>query len=206
MNVKKFALSLLPWIVFSVLVHRTGAVVLAAAAAAVLGLVLLLKDRAGGFKIIDVTGVVTFAGLALVAGFGGAGASAAVADFGRGGSTALIGLVMLGSVLFVPFTEQYARESVPQQYWTSPVFRATNRKISALWGAVMLVMAGGHLVAGVVDPMSGVAAGGQDLDTVGLLLNWVFPALLVFLGYLGTTRIAAAASRPGADVPVPAAR
>jgi hypothetical protein len=203
MNLKKMLVSLLPWIAFSVLVHRAGptAAGLAALLAAAIALVLLLKDLKGGVKIIDAAGIAIFGVLALVAFTGGADAATWIADYGRGGAALVIGAVMLGSAAFVPFSEQYARESVPQQYWGSPVFRATNRKISALWGAVMIVMSGCHFLAGYLDPASGASG------IANILLNWLVPAALVFLGYKGTVSITAAAraGRP-AQPTVPAGR
>jgi hypothetical protein len=33
------------------------------------------------------------------------------------------------------FTEQFARESAPKEYWGSPTFKKINRVLSAGWGA-----------------------------------------------------------------------
>jgi hypothetical protein len=42
-------------------------------------------------------------------------------------------LIAFGSLLFTPFTEQYARESVPRQFWSSPAFKQTNRRLTIMW-------------------------------------------------------------------------
>jgi hypothetical protein len=39
-----------------------------------------------------------------------------------------------------PFTLQYARERVPKEYWASPLFLATNQRITGVWGAAFAVM------------------------------------------------------------------
>ena len=34
---------------------------------------------------------------------------------------------LFASLLFMPFTEEYARDQVPEQYWDSARFKAVNR-------------------------------------------------------------------------------
>lgn len=200
MNSTKMFLSLIPWLVFSVLIHRLGfeSAGLAALAAAGLGVVFIARSGESGTKLIDVVGVVMFGLLALACLAGGQPVSLWVADYGRGASALVLGAVMLLSVLAVPFTEQYAREGVPPRYWNSPTFHAVNRRISALWGIILLVMGTGHLVAGAVEPESAVVAGsgGRPID---FLLNWVLPVGLILLGVSLTRRIAAGAGAPGGE-------
>jgi hypothetical protein len=71
-----------------------------------------------------------------------------VADYGRGSAALALAAVMLVSSFTVPFTVQYARESVPQEYWHTPTFRAVNRKISLLRAGALAVIGAGHLLAG----------------------------------------------------------
>ena len=56
-------------------------------------------------------------------------------------SSGVIAVVALGSLAFLPFTEQYARESVPREHWGSPLFRRTDRILTAVWGGVFPVTA-----------------------------------------------------------------
>lgn len=193
MSSKKMFLSLVPWAVFAIVVNRhgAGAAAVAALAAATLSLVFLARARRrGGVKIIDVTGVVTFGAFAAAGLVGGSPVDTWIADYGRGSATAVLAVIMLGSAVTVPFTEQYARETVPREYWPSPVFRSVNRRISALWGGVVAVMAAGHLLAGAIasplDPVPGARP-------VNLLLNWALPAGLILLAVSCTQRISAAA-------------
>jgi hypothetical protein len=57
----------------------------------------------------------------------------------------ILGLIILILVPFIPFTEQFARESVPRSRWTSPTFEKINLGLSAargpcaLWGAFACV-------------------------------------------------------------------
>jgi hypothetical protein len=52
----------------------------------------------------------------------------------------LLAIVVFSLVLGRPFTLQYARERVPQQFWTTPVFLATNRTISGVWAVTFAVL------------------------------------------------------------------
>ena len=187
MNATKMLLGLLPWVLFSVLTQREGAaaVGIAAVAAVALSAYFMVADRKGGLKIIPVTGVICFGLIAVAAFVGGAGVSQWLADYGRGATALVLAAVILISVLTVPFSEQYARESVPQAYWSSPTFRTVNRKISALWGGVILVMACGHLLAGALDQAA--INSGSSARPADLLLNWVIPVGLILLGVKGTT-------------------
>jgi hypothetical protein len=190
MNAKKMFLSLIPWALFSVMIERRGANAagFAALAAAAVALWFALKDReSGGFKVIDLAGIATFGVLAVSCFVGGDSVRNWVADYGRGTAAGVLALVMLGSALTVPFTEQYARESVPREYWHSPVFRAVNRRISAVWGAVVAVMALGHLLAGAIDPATAPKSGTRPVD---LLLNWVVPIGLILFAISYTKRAA----------------
>ncbi len=191
MNPLKMLVGLVPWVLFSLVVRIPGDATagFAALAAAVLSLVLILVSRKNGLKVLEVGSVVVFAALTLVAFLGGAEGNVWVAEYGRATAAFVLAAVMLGSAVTVPFTEQYARESVPKQYWGSPTFRAINRKISALWGVILLGMGAAHVAAAVIDPNStGTGFGSGDL-----LLNWAIPIGLIFAGIAGTKRIAAAA-------------
>lgn len=204
MNAKKMLLSLVPWLLFSFMIHRRGeqAAGIAALAAAALAVLFIARAVKTGVKIIDVTGVVTFGAMGLASLTAGSEVTRWVADYGRGTSALVLAAVMITSAATVPFTEQYARESVPRQLWASPAFRAVNRRISLLWGAVMLVMGGGHLLAGYLDPMSAPVSGVRPLD---LLLNWALPVVLILTAVVCTRRLAGhstsdpAAQHIGAD-------
>jgi hypothetical protein len=72
--------------------------------------------------------------------------------YAQAGAHATLTLLVFGSILVGhPFTESYARESVPQAYWDSPQFRAVNRRISTAWGLAFLIGTLSLIVAGSVD-------------------------------------------------------
>lgn len=183
MNPIGFVLGLAPWFLFSLLSHRHGddSVAIAALCAAALAAVMAWTSRGrGGIKFLDVAGVVTFGAIAVAGFIGGDSLGEWLTNFARGGSTLLLAVLMLISAATVPFTEQYAKDSVPEERWSSPLFRATNRKVSAVWGLAVLFMGVGHVVAGLVEPASAPSDGSRPVD---LLLNWMVPiALLVLAG------------------------
>jgi F0F1-type ATP synthase membrane subunit a len=97
---------------------------------------------------------------------------------------------MLGSLLFVPFTEQYARESVPPEYWHSPLFRVINRHISAAFAVAILVMAASHFYSGYRESQ-------HDLSQrLNLLLNWAVPIVVILAAIRYTSRITSDSAQP----------
>ena len=68
--------------------------------------------------------------------------------FGRGKFTVLGGVVTYDTLAIVlvslaigqPFTLQYARERVPEQFWALPVFFTTNVVITTIWAGAFAVL------------------------------------------------------------------
>ena len=184
MSSNKMFYSLVPWAVFTLAAGHGGTKYVAPAAlvSTLLAVAIAVYNtRGSSLKIIDASGVVTFAAITAIAFVSGDSVRGHLVDYGRGGAALVLAIVMFASLLFMPFTEQYARESVPEQYWHSPVFRAVNRKLTAIWGTAILIMSGGHLLSGHLE-----AAGDLHRRT-NLTLNWIIPVLLV-LGALKFTR------------------
>jgi hypothetical protein len=189
MDAKRFLIALAPWVLFALVAERAGAdyVGVAAGVASLGSLVLAIYGlRHGGLKIIDGAGVITFAAIAATGFLGGHQIDEFLVHYGRGGAALVLATIMGVSAFTVPFTEQYARESVDPQYWDSPVFRAKNKAISLLWAGVILVMAVCHLIAGAIVATSGVA--GRHPGNI--VLNWVVPILLILWAVRRTETLA----------------
>jgi hypothetical protein len=121
-----------------------------------------------------------------------------LAGYGRALAAAILAAVIFLLLPVMPFTEQYARESVPREFWHSPTFRSINRRISAAWGGAIAVMALSHVVAGMfATPDSGAGLLHRPVD---LLFNWIVPALLLWAAARYTQRVA------GDDQPAEPAR
>src|ERR1019366_3960160 len=90
--------------------------------------------------------------------------AAAIAALGA----AVLALISFGSLLPTPFTEQYARESVPRELWSSPRFKEINHRLTLMWSWVFVAMIPSHLIAGAIDT--------RRANTV---FNWVVPIVLI---------------------------
>ena len=133
-------IALIPWIVFTVLAsHATlkiGSLVALGAAI----VIAVPGIRAGRPKLLEVGAVVTFVGFVVVAFLADGSTAHWVARYARGIAALILSLISFASLFFTPFTEQYAREKVPEQYWGSPKFKAINRKLTTMWACIFAAM------------------------------------------------------------------
>lgn len=83
--------------------------------------------RAGGAKLLEQGAVLAYIGFTVVAFHADPATAAFVDRYARAIAAAILSTIAFGSLLVFPFTEQYARESVPRQLWSSPQFKKTNR-------------------------------------------------------------------------------
>ena len=147
--------------------------------------------RAGGAKVLELGAVLAFVGFTVVA-FKADPATAAFVDrYARAIAAGLLSMIAFGSLLVVPFTEQYARETVPRQLWSSPQFKQINRQLTTMWGLVFAAMVPAHVIAGALDT-----------HRANLIFNWAIPIVLVIWAAKHTTRVsdsAEARPRSGSD-------
>jgi hypothetical protein len=195
MSMTKVLVGFVPWIVFSLVATRVGpgAVGTAAVLALLVAVGLIIRSvlRGESPKLLEVSGGAVFLAFAVLA-WALPGLDPVLADYGRGLAAAILALIIFLLLPVMPFTEQYARESVPRQYWHSPEFRSVNRRISAAWGGIVAVMAVCHTIAGALEvPDPGVGLLHRPVD---LVFNWVIPGLLVWWAAGYTQRVSKAAS------------
>jgi hypothetical protein len=175
-------IAFIPWVLFSVVAERDtlkAAAIVALAAALAIGLRSLL---AGHPKMLELGAIVAFAGFTVASFILDASDSDTVVRYARAIAAGLLALIALLSLLRTPFTEQYARERVPREYWSSPRFKAINRDLTRMWALVFALMVPSHIVAGVIDTRRG-----------NTIFNWVVPILLVVWAIKRTERISAEA-------------
>ena len=160
-------IALIPWLLFSVVcrISVPAAALLALVASAGIALPAI---RAGRPKILELAAVVSFAGFSVVVLAIDPGSADTLHRYARGIAAGLLALIAFGSLLFTPFTEQYARESVPPRFWHTAQFKAANRALTMMWGAIFAAMAPCH-----------IAAGSIDTTRSNLIFNWVLPVMLV---------------------------
>jgi hypothetical protein len=171
-------LAFLPLIVFSALARFLphGDIGIAGLAAAVIALVAILTSRpVWPPKIINTCSLVLFTLIVILGFTAGKHDDRWIATWGGAGVGVILGLIILVLVPFVPFTEQFARETVPQAEWSSPTFKKVNRVLSAALGVATLAI-------GVCR----VAAAGANEHTTShlpaVLVGLVLP--LVIIGYM----------------------
>ncbi|MBN9111982.1 MAG: hypothetical protein J0I34_24765 [Pseudonocardia sp.] len=203
MSAKSILIGFLPWIAFSMISTRVGpgAVGMAALIALVVAAILVARSVARGQspKLLELTGMVTFAAMGVWALVDPA-SDAFLAFYGRGVAALVLAAVIVATLASRPFTEQYARESVPQEYWDSPRFHEVNRRISAAWAGTVAVMGVGHLIAGALAQNAAEYSGYLASRPGDLILNWLIPGLLVLLTVRYTRRVT------GADAPAQVTR
>jgi hypothetical protein len=175
-------LAFVPWILFSLIAqHDTlkAAAVVALLAAALIAAPAALRGRV---RILELGAVIAFVGFTVVAFAVDPSTTHWVARYARAIAALLLALIAFSSLLFVPFTEQYARESVPREFWSTPRFKEINRRLTVLWGSVFLVMTVSHIVAGAIDTRRG-----------NTIFNWVIPVVLIIWAVKRTGELSDAA-------------
>jgi hypothetical protein len=165
---KGIFIALIPWIVFTVLVAHASLELGSLAALAAAVVIALPGVRSGRPKLLEVGAVVTFIGFVAVAFLADGATAHWVARYARGIAAAILSLISFASLLFTPFTEEYARDSVPEKYWSSPRFKQINRKLTTMWACVFGAMVPFHVIAGAIDTQRG-----------NIIFNWAIPLALV---------------------------
>jgi hypothetical protein len=162
-------IALIPWVVFTLLVAHASLAIGSLAALAAAVVIALPGIRSGRPKLLEVGAVVTFIGFVAVAFLADGATAHWVARYARGIAAGILALISFASLLFTPFTEEYARERVPAQYWGSPKFKAINRKLTTMWACVFAAMVPFHVIAGAIDTTRG-----------NIIFNWAIPLALVY--------------------------
>jgi NO-binding membrane sensor protein with MHYT domain len=208
MNKLGFVVGFLPWIVFSIVAQRldaNGVAWSATIAVAMTVVALLTARRRHGPTFLNLVSLCLFAVIAVVGFVGGAAVDRWLFEWGRPLVGVVLGLVVLATVPVRPFTEEYARQSVPQEYWGSPTFRRINSVISAVWGVAILVIGVAGVAVAALDANAMDASRSHGVD---LLLNWVVPIAAIWAAIRFTDTYPdrvrqAAGPEPGVSRPIP---
>jgi hypothetical protein len=147
-------LAFLPLIAFSLLSRFLphGYIGVAALVAAVIALAAILASRpVWPPKILNTCSLVLFAVLAALGFTLGTNDDRWLATWGGAGVGLVLGLTILVLIPLIPFTEQFARESTPQAYWSSPTFKKINRVLSTGWGLAIFAVGVSRVAAAAID-------------------------------------------------------
>jgi magnesium-transporting ATPase (P-type) len=125
-------------------VEGPGRVALACALGGALALVICVAGAEVGIrpKLPDVTAIVFFAALAVVAALASAGTQHWLGLWSAELCNVIIAAIAgLSLAARKPFTLQYAKETTEREYWNSPLFLRINYVITAVWSAAFLLIA-----------------------------------------------------------------
>ena len=146
-------LAFLPLIAFSLLARFLphGDIGVAGLVSAVIALIAIVTSHPiWPPKILNSCSLVRFAVLAVLGFTLGGSDDRWQATWGGAGVGIILGLVILILIPVMPFTEQFARESTPQAYWSSPTFKKINRVLSAGWGAAIFALGLSRVAAAAI--------------------------------------------------------
>jgi hypothetical protein len=162
--------AVIPWLLFTVVAEH-GTLKLASIGALVIAIWIARPGiQAGKPKALELGAVVTFAAFTIAAFVVDPSVAHWLERYARAIAAGLLALIAFGSLLAVPFTEQYARDKVPSEYWGSPKFKAVNRKLTTIWACTFAAMVPFHIAAGAINSRP-----------TNILFNWITPFALVFL-------------------------
>jgi hypothetical protein len=182
-----------PWVLLSV-VGGPGRVALAAGLACGLAVLLAAAGAIAGLrpKVLDVTAIVFFGALTVVAALADAGLRHWLGLWSAELCNAAIAVVAGVSIAArVPFTLQYARESTDREYWTTPLFLRINYVITAVWAVAFGLIA-----------IVGFIGDGPLHEPSNIWTDWIIQIGLVvlavkFTGWYPDHATAEAAHAPG---------
>ena len=147
-------LAFLPLIAFSLLsrVLPHGYIGVAGLVAAVIALIAIATSRPWWPpKILNTCSFVLFALIAVLGFTLGKNDDRWLATWGGAGVGLILGLIILALIPVMPFTEQFARETTPEAYWSSPTFKKINRVLSAAWGVAIFAVGVSRVAAAAIN-------------------------------------------------------
>jgi hypothetical protein len=158
-----------PWVIYWVVASSNSNWLYGSVAAALVAIIFAAPTaRAGRIKWLDAVTIVFFVGLTIAGLVVGARNKDFMDNYAQVFSSAVLAAIAFGSLLFTPFTEQYARDMVDPNEWNTPSFKRINRVLTVMWGLVFAAVA----VLGFIADRE---------TTTDNLTNWVIPIVLLAL-------------------------
>jgi hypothetical protein len=168
-------LAFTPLVVFSLLSRFLphGYIGIAGLAAAVIALIAIVTSHPiWPPKILNTCSFALFAVTAVLGFTLGQNDDRWLATWGGAGVGLVLGTIILILVPVMPFTEQFARESTPRAYWSSPTFKKINRVLSTGWGVAIIAVGVSRVAAAAIN-------GHTTRRLPELLLGLVVPGVIV---------------------------
>jgi hypothetical protein len=164
-----------PWIIYWVVADGPSTWMFGAICAVVSAFILGISAGRGGPRLLEMVTIVFFIGVTVAGMIVGAEDRDWMDRYATTLSGGVLAVMALGSLVFVPFTQQYAPESAPRHEWERVAFRRTNQVLTLMWALVFALIAVLGYVA-VTAPMT---------------VSWtkaVIPAVVI-VGAIGMTHI-----------------
>jgi peptidoglycan/LPS O-acetylase OafA/YrhL len=130
-----------PWIIYWVVADGPSTWMFGAICAVVAALILGVSAGRGGPRLLEVVTIVFFVAVTVAGMIVGAQDRDWMDSHATTLSAGALAAMALGSLAFVPFTEQYAPEAAPRQEWERAAFRRTNRVLTLMWALVFALIA-----------------------------------------------------------------
>ena len=139
-------LGLAPFVAFFAVMRLVSPLAGLIAAAAVSTLLCIrMYCRGKSIKILEIGSLLLFASLVLYTWVVMPAWTVATVRLAVDGG--LLAIVLVSLAIGTPFTMQYAREQVPEEYWNRPQFLAANRLITAAWAGAFAILVGADAAA-----------------------------------------------------------
>jgi hypothetical protein len=130
-----------PWIIYWVVADGPSTWMYGAICAVIATLILGVSAGFGGLRLLDIVTVVFFTGVTIAGVIIGAQDRDWMDSHATALSSGVLAVMALGSLVFEPFTAQYAPESAPRQDWEKVAFRRTNQVLTLMWALVFALIA-----------------------------------------------------------------
>jgi hypothetical protein len=130
-----------PWIIYWVVADGPSTWMFGAICAVISALILGVSAGRGGPRVLEVVTIVFFIAVTVAGMVAGAQDRDVMDTYATTLSAGVLAAMALGSLAFVPFTEQYAPESAPRREWEKAAFRRTNRVLTLMWALVFALIA-----------------------------------------------------------------
>ena len=174
-----------PWIIYWVVAEGPSTWMFGALCAVLSAIILGISMGFGGPRLLDVVTIAFFVSVTAAGLIVGAEDRDWMDTYATTLSSGVLAVMALGSLLFTPFTEQYAPSGLTLKDWEKPAFRQTNRVLTLMWAMVFaLISMLGYYATQVPES--------RDWT------NWVIP-VVVIVGAIGMTKSYPARARAKAQ-------
>jgi hypothetical protein len=130
-----------PWIIYWVVADGPSTWMFGAICAVISALILGVSAGRGRPRVLEVVTIVFFIAVTVVGMVVGAQDRDLMDTYATTLSAGVLAAMALGSLAFVPFTEQYAPESALRREWEKTALRRTNRVLTLMWALVFALIA-----------------------------------------------------------------